>query len=66
MALHLQVLLYYQERGRRRKLLEIIVEPDLSEQDKTPLCNFLIDHHDVFALEDTDRGETDLIQLVEI
>ena len=38
----------YQERGRRRKLLEIIVEPDLPEQDKTPLCNFLMDHHDVF------------------
>ena len=33
----------------------------MSEQDKNLLCDFLIDHH-VFALEDADRGKTDLTQ----
>lgn len=43
--------------------MEIIGKPDLTEQDKTLLNNFLMDHYDVFALEETDQGETDLIQL---
>ena len=52
-----------QEDNRRKKLQELMGEPDLSEQDKNLLCDFLTDHHEVFALEDADRGETDLIQL---
>ena len=50
-----------QEHNRRKKLQELIGEPDLSEQDKNYLCDFLMNHHDVFALEDVDRRETDLI-----
>ena len=52
-----------QEHDRHSKLQELIGEPDLPEHDRDLLCGFLMDHHDVFALEDTDRGETDLVQL---
>ena len=52
-----------QEHNRWKKFWEMIGESDLSEQAKNLLCEFLMDHHDVFALEDADRGETDLIQL---
>ena len=52
-----------QEHDRRNKLQELIGEPDLLEHDRNLLCGFLMDHHDVFALEDTDRRETDLVQL---
>ena len=36
-----------QERIHWKKLRELIGEPDLSEQDKNVLCDFLMDHHDV-------------------
>ena len=46
-----------QEHDRREKLRGLIREPDLPEHDKNLLSGFLMDHHDVFALEDTDRGD---------
>ena len=52
-----------QEHDRWKKLRELIGKPDLPEHDKNLLCDFLMGHHDVFALEDTDQGETDLMQL---
>ena len=40
--------------------MELITVPNLLEPDKTLLCEFL---NGVFALDETDKGETDLIQL---
>ena len=51
------------DQGRRTRLMELISVPDLPDPDKASLCEFLMDHNDVFALDETDRGETDLIQL---
>ena len=44
---------------------ELIGELDWPGQNKNLLCDFLLNHvhHDDFALEDTDRGETMLIKL---
>ena len=52
-----------EDQGRRTRLLELISVPDLPDPDKTLLSEFLMDHNDVFILDETDRGETDLIQL---
>ena len=52
-----------ENQGCRGRLMELIAVPNLSDPDKTLLCKFLMDHNDVFALDETDRGETDLIQL---
>ena len=43
--------------------MELIIVPDLPDPDKTLLTQFLMDHHNVFAIDESDRGETDLIQL---
>ena len=43
--------------------MKLIAIPDLPDPDKTLLREFLMDHNDVFALDEADRGETDLIQL---
>ena len=43
--------------------MELIAVPNLPEPEKTSLCEFLMDHNDVFALDEIDRGETDLIHL---
>ena len=43
--------------------MELISVLDLPDPDKTVLSEFLMDHNDVFALDETDRGETDLIKL---
>ena len=44
-----------QEHDCRKKLRELIGEPDLPENDKNLLCGSLMDRHDVFVLEDTDQ-----------
>ena len=36
---------------------------NLSEPERSQLLDLLRDNHDIFALEENDRGETDLIQL---
>ena len=48
---------------RKTKLLKMIGKPDLPQSQSTQLMNFLADHHDVFSLEEGERGETDLVQL---
>jgi len=35
----------------------------LSESEKEEFCRMLMDHHEVFSLEDNEHGETDLVQL---
>jgi len=52
-----------EDQGRRTKLMELIIVSDLPDPDKTLLTQFLMDHHNVFAINESDRGETDLIQL---
>jgi len=52
-----------EDQDRTARLRELIAVPDLLDPDKTLLCELLMDHNDVFALDETDRGETDLIQL---
>ena len=53
----------HKDQARRARLMELIAIPDLPDPDKTLLREFLMDHNDVFALDEADRGETDLIQL---
>ena len=51
-----------ENQGRRDRLMELIAVPNLLDPDKALLCEFLMDHNDVFALDETDRGGIDLIQ----
>ena len=48
---------------RKIKLLEVIGEPDLPQTQNEQLIDFLANHHNVFSLEEEERGETYLIQL---
>ena len=48
---------------RKQKLTETIEVVNLSEPERTLLLDLLRDYHDIFALEENDRGQTDLIQL---
>jgi len=52
-----------EDKSCRERLVKMITVLDLPEPDKTLLCDFLLDHNDVFALDEIDRGETDLVQL---
>ena len=45
---------------RRKKLREALIEPDLPDSEKSTLLEFLSKHHNVFSLEEGERGETDL------
>jgi len=51
------------EAGRKEKLLETIRLPELPSPDSELLREFLTDHHDVFSLEEGERGETDLVSM---
>ena len=51
------------EAWRKAKLLETMELPDLPPPDSELLQQFLVDHHDVFSLEDGERGETDLVRM---
>ena len=44
-------------------LLDVLGELDLPSEGNAQMCALLSDHYDVFALEDTERGEMDLVQL---
>ena len=46
---------------RKAKLLSLLELPVLPPADLNLLCEFLADHHDVFSLEEGERGETDLV-----
>ena len=50
---------------RKEKLGKLLVEvgPTLCWQDKDRLRQLLLSHHQAFAVEEGDRGETDLIQM---
>ena len=48
---------------RRKKLLQILQEPDLPPEEKKQLMEFLADNHEAFSLEG-ERGETDLVEMV--
>ena len=52
-----------QETQWEEKLRELLVKPDLPEQEAATLLHFLTSHHDMFSLEEGERGETDLIQM---
>ena len=51
------------EEWRKQKLEEVLEEPDLPEEERTVLLNFLTGHHGAFCLEKGERGETDLVQM---
>ena len=51
---------------RKQRLREMFVtefEDSLSEQHKTVLMSLLEEYHDVFSLEESERGETDAVEL---
>ena len=48
---------------RKRLLLETINLPNLPDAELDHLKDFLAEHHDVFSLEEGERGETGLTQL---
>ena len=48
---------------RRKKLREALIEPDLPDSEKSTLLEFLSKHHNVFSLEEGERGETDLVEM---
>ena len=50
---------------RKRKLGEFLSAEgaSLQLQDRDKLFQFLLAHHDVFAIDEVDRGETDLVQM---
>ena len=48
------------EAWRKEKLLDAIELSDLPPPDSELLHKFLVDHHDVFSLEDGERGELTL------
>ena len=51
------------ESERKKKLREMLTEPDLPDNEKCAVLDFLVTHHDVFSLEEGERGETDLIEM---
>ena len=52
-----------EETQWKEKLREMLIEPDLPDNEKCALLDFLVAHHDVFSLEEGERGETDLIEM---
>ena len=51
--------------SRKHKLSTMIAElaPGLQWQDRASLLSLLLDHHFTFAVEDGERGETDVVQM---
>lgn len=50
---------------RKRMLWRLLAKVGLSLcwQDRDHLCQLLLSYHEAFAVEEEDRGETDLIQV---
>lgn len=48
---------------RKKMLLDILEKLDLPSEGNAQMCALLSDHHHVFALEDKEHGEADLVQL---
>ena len=51
------------EEWRKKELVELLNPLELPESDAASLQEFLISNHDVFSLEDGERGETDLVSM---
>ena len=51
-----------QTAERKKKLLQLLPEPELPPREKQTLYNFLAGYHHIFSLEG-ERGETDLVQM---
>ena len=49
---------------RKQLLLEMVKLPELEASESKKVRKFLAEHHDIFSLEDGERGETNLTQLV--
>lgn len=49
---------------RRKRLLESLEEPDLPAEEKALLLEFIADNHKAFSLEEGERGETNLVEMV--
>ena len=48
---------------RKARLKEILEKPSLPDEEKEILLNFLADHHEVFSIEEGERGETSLVRM---
>ena len=53
-----------QDECRRKKLLELLEEPDLPPEERQVLLQFIADNHEAFSLDKGERGETDLVEMV--
>ena len=51
------------DRKRRDLLLEYVGQPDLPESERTKLIELIQNHHELFALEEGERGQTDLVEM---
>ena len=52
------------EKWRREELQKIYQDSlDLPKAEKDTFCQFLMDHHQAFSIEDGERGETDLVEM---
>ena len=51
------------DRQRRDLLLEYVGQPDLPESERVKLFELIQNHHEVFALEEGERGQTDLVEM---
>ena len=47
---------------RKEKLPDKLKQPTLPPYELQQLKDFLADHHDVFSLEEGERGKTDIVQ----
>ena len=52
------------DEEHKKKLLKMVEEPDLPDDEKSQLLELLSKHHGTFSVEPGDRGETDLTQIV--
>ena len=48
---------------RQEKLLHLLADPDLPEQDKATFKEFLASYHQAFSVEEGECGETDLVEM---
>ena len=53
-----------QDEERRERLLETLLLQDVPRPDAEHLRTFLANNHDVFSLQDGERGETSLVRMV--
>lgn len=52
------------EKWRRDEMLKIYRDSlDLPSAERDTFCQFLMDHHQAFSMEEGERGETDLVEM---